>query len=153
MTATAMTDVPFADFRPIVPGGAEAAFGPVDYRKYAPMYVAYHKNTVPEPFRRDNGTMWNVIVSSWFFSGLKSVVQSLTPRPGIDAEQALAHLSVVMKSWEPDHQSKEACAAYLMWLWFDDFEVADDIAPHVKSRLESARTRTPKRPASLDTRE
>lgn len=73
---------------------------------------------IPDEFRRHNGTKWNKIVCDWFFAGLKDCVSH--PKDGIDAKNAWRHMSSAMRSFEPQHEHKEAGVAYLMSLWFDE---------------------------------
>ncbi len=71
---------------------------------------------IPADFKRS----WNPYVrlsATWFFKGLDANV--LKTKPGIDRRAALAHLSAIQGSWEPQHEHKEAAVAYLMSLWFD----------------------------------
>ena len=74
---------------------------------------------IPKEFKdRNNGTEWNRLFGDWFYNGLESL--DLTPKEGIDKEQALRHIQTVMGSWEPKHEHKEAAVAYLLSLWFTD---------------------------------
>jgi len=72
---------------------------------------------VPNEFKRGH-TKWNRLFQDWFFAGLKTL--NLTPKPGINQEEALAHIRAIMKSWEPKHEHKEAICAYLLSEWFED---------------------------------
>ena len=58
---------------------------------------------------------WCDIVSSLFFRGgyLPDV------KPGIDAKAAKRHLHAVLGSFEPQHEHKEAGAAWLMSMWYE----------------------------------
>lgn len=71
---------------------------------------------IPDEFRRGH-TRFNEIQSEWFFRGLP--VWPLDPKPGIDHRKALAHLSAIQRSFEPQHEHKEAAVAYLLSLWYD----------------------------------
>jgi hypothetical protein len=72
---------------------------------------------IPVEFRRGT-TKWNRLFSTWFYHGISGA--KFAPKAGIDTEKALQHISAVMRSWEPKHEHKEAAAAYLMSLWFED---------------------------------
>jgi len=61
---------------------------------------------------------WEDLISTWFFEGVSEL--KLTPKPGIDERKALRHIKAILGSFEPKHEHKEAAAAYLMSLWFDD---------------------------------
>ena len=73
---------------------------------------------IPEEFKRPDGTKWNRVVSDWFFYGLRNVVW--TPRPGVDASEALARVETCVRSWQPRHEHKEAGCAYLLSECFAD---------------------------------
>ena len=127
----------WADFRPIEPTHAERAFGPMgnDFRRFAPMYVGYHKHAVPDyPSRR----MWEAVVSQWFYSGLTSG-DEFAPKGGIDMRIALQHVGAVLRSFEPDHNSKERIAAYLLSLWFDDFTPSKSHSKRFRDEVASTR--------------
>jgi hypothetical protein len=90
----------------------DLAFGNIDH---LPPWEA-----IPDDFRRDR-TPWNRQVGTWFFSGAdKEWVARITPKAGIDKQAALAAVQAVLRSWAPKHEHKEAGAAYLLSLWFDD---------------------------------
>lgn len=55
-------------------------------------------------------------VNDWFFHGLKKC--ELIPREGVDAAKAFRHISMIMRSFEPKHEHKEAACAFLMREWF-----------------------------------
>lgn len=77
---------------------------------------------IPDKFKRssaqgDDKMNWVVITHSWFFNGLPDTVK-FYGKPGIDAEAAFKALSVLLSSFAPKHQHKEAAVAYLMDCWF-----------------------------------
>jgi hypothetical protein len=91
----------------------EIAFG-VGVARLMPRY-----DDIPREFKDWNGPgRWNKVVSDWFYRGLKDV--EWVPKPGIDPQKALRHLKVIMGSWDPRHEHKEAAVAYLLSLWFED---------------------------------
>jgi hypothetical protein len=90
---------------------ADRAFGPSDLRRFMP------KN-IPAKFREFGATKWNKLFEDWFFNGLSSL--ELTPKAGVDKEKALAHIKVIMGSWEPKHEDKDAACAFLFSEWFED---------------------------------
>lgn len=71
---------------------------------------------IPEEFK-NQGNIWSNWQSDWFFKGLK---QRPTPKPGINLDAAMSHLSTIQGSWEPKHQHKAAGVAYLASLWFEN---------------------------------
>ena len=73
---------------------------------------------IPEEFK-DSYNKWAKIQRDWFFKGLSDHTEFL-PKEGIDANTAIRHLMAIQRSYEPKHEHKEACVAYLMSLWFDD---------------------------------
>jgi hypothetical protein len=66
---------------------------------------------------------WATLASRWFFSGLSG---RFAVKPGIDERTALRHLSAVLRSFEPQHEHKEAGVAFLMSQWFDGFCERED---------------------------
>lgn len=80
---------------------------------------------IPEEFKGHNATPWHKIQSRWFFSGLPEN-SKWYPKEGIDPELAVRHLSACQRSFEPQHEHKEAGVAYLMSLWFERIEFPDE---------------------------
>lgn len=75
---------------------------------------------IPVEFRRLHGP-WCQQVARWFFMGAdKEWVDRITPKPGVDKTAALLAVQAILRSFEPKHEHKEAGAAYLLSLWFDD---------------------------------
>jgi len=54
--------------------------------------------------------------TTWFFKGLTSEDMP-TAREGIDLNEAMLHLSAIQRSFEPQHEHKQAAVAYLASLW------------------------------------
>lgn len=100
--------------------GADMAFGPKNIADYLPNYA-----TVPDDFKRFSGNKWVDLTSKWFFSGLPAGTKFL-PKPGIDADLALAHIRTCLASWDPKHEHKTAGVAFLLSEWFEDVEVPKD---------------------------
>jgi len=69
---------------------------------------------IPKEFKHGR-TGWNSLASEWFFSGLDK--GRLVAKDDIDANKAIAHLSTILRSFNPEHEHKEAGVAYLMSLW------------------------------------
>lgn len=77
-------------------------------------------DSIPKEFRNMNGlTPWNQFVSDWFFTGWPAD-RGLIPLEGVDPDKAFRHLYVVMRSFEPKHEHKEAAVAWLMSRWFKE---------------------------------
>ena len=74
---------------------------------------------IPEEFKH-NGTKWNKLFSTWFFSGLKEL--KVTPKKGIDSNSAIKCIKAHMGSFAPSHQHKEAGVAFMMSQLFEDAE-------------------------------
>lgn len=91
--------------------GIDLVFGK-DIEKLLPEW-----NDIPEEFK-DMRNRWHKVITDWFFHGLKNV--KWTPKPGIVAEKAAAHINAIMSSWVPKHEHKEAGCAYLLSEFFDD---------------------------------
>ena len=115
-----------SDFLPLDVTDLTGAFGALgaELQRLAPMYRSAHDVDVPPEFLHGH-TLWNVVVSQWFFRGLKCG-DVFTPKEGIDVQQALRHIHAVLRSFEPGHNEKEALCAYLLSLWFDDFVPSDE---------------------------
>lgn len=73
----------------------------------------------------DRGKKWIEFQSRWFFSGLPRGT-SVTPKDGIDLTLAMRHLGAIQRSFEPQHEHKEAAVAYLASRWFDDVKYEGD---------------------------
>jgi hypothetical protein len=71
---------------------------------------------IPEYPRRQH---FEDLAQTWFFSGLKNLKSK--PRQGVNETQALAHISYVLRSWEPKHEHKIAGVAFLINEWFEEF--------------------------------
>lgn len=72
---------------------------------------------IPTHFRRRH-TEWNDMFGRWFYAGVTDK-SMFVPKKGIPAETAYWHLQCIMKSYQPQHEHKEAAVAYLASLWFD----------------------------------
>ncbi len=105
------------DWKPMDVSALDLAF-PANVMHMMPAHDA-----IPAEFSR-SGNKWNRLFNDWFFQGLSSL--EVVAKEGIDKDRGLRHISVVMRSFEPKHEHKEAACAYLMSLWFDDatYEVA-----------------------------
>ena len=101
--------------KPIKVTGVQMAFGG-DAMKLLPPY-----KEIPKEFTNSNTrNKWNKFSSDWFFNGLKNL--KVTPKDGINPEEAIRHLSTILRSFEPKHEHKEAGVAYLASQWFDDVQ-------------------------------
>lgn len=79
--------------------------------------------SIPEEFRdRNSRSSWNLFVRDWFFSSNHLAVWDLHERDGVDGNAAYRHLSVVIRSFQPKHEHKEAAVAWLLSRWFDHIE-------------------------------
>jgi hypothetical protein len=91
---------------------ADAYFGPRHIGDFLPAWDA-----IPDEFKHDRNP-WSTVATRWFFEGLPKGL--LVAKPGISQNDAIAHLSTVLRSFEPKHEHKKAGAAYLMSLWFEE---------------------------------
>src|SRR3990167_2714718 len=71
---------------------------------------------IPEEFRNGRNP-YVELQQRWFYNGLNGCL--LKEKPGVDRKKALAHLATIQGSFQPRHEHKEACVAYLMSEWFD----------------------------------
>ena len=99
---------------PVEVSGFDYAFGG-DMEKLLPKM-----EDIPDEFKQFNGTKWNKIVNDWFFCGIELV--NVIPKKRIDKGKAIAHIKSILTSFEPSTEHKEAGVAYLLSLWFDEFE-------------------------------
>lgn len=91
---------------------ADVSFGNI---KHMPSYA-----DIPSAFKQPNGTPFNAIASTWFFSGFVAAGGNrLTAKPGVDRDKALRAVRAILGSFEPKHEYKEAACAYLLSEWFD----------------------------------
>lgn len=77
---------------------------------------------IPEEFHGFPGkTEWNHIAASWFYNGLPADVK-FYPREGVDPEKAIRAVKGTLGSFAPQHEHKEAAAAYMLASWFEKIE-------------------------------
>lgn len=79
---------------------------------------------LPEEFKGRDHPMVKII-STWFYQGLPAGM-IVKPKPGIDRQKALIHISTIMGSFEPKHQHKEAGCAFLLAQWFETVEIPEE---------------------------
>lgn len=97
---------------PVPVSNAEVAFPTrVDH-----LMIPY--KTIPKDF--EDKKTWLGFFGDMFFCGLEDL--KLYPREGVDPQMAWRHLRVIAGSWEPPHEHKELCFAYLASLWFEKVE-------------------------------
>jgi hypothetical protein len=77
--------------------------------------------SIPDEFKmNDRNNPFCKLTTDWFFKGLdKEQISSMVPKEGVDKLKAVRALSAILKSFEPQHEHKEAGVAYLMSCWFD----------------------------------
>lgn len=75
-----------------------------------------------------NKKFYTEMQQRWFFQGL-ALDDIPDAKEGIDETMALRHLQAIQRSFEPKHEHKQACVAYLMSLWFCDPGVKTAKAP------------------------
>jgi hypothetical protein len=85
------------------------------------------RHQIPEEFdwTKADKSEWVEIVERWFFKGLPEGTKVI-PKEGIDTTKAVAHLSYVMRSFEPKHEHKIEGVAYLMSQWFEKILIPQD---------------------------
>lgn len=82
---------------------------------------------IPEEYRRPEASgdpealRWAKFQSTWFSEGLPATLQ-LYPRPGINAQQAFDHLSVLQGCYGSQHEHKAAAVAWLASRWFTGYD-------------------------------
>lgn len=113
-------------FVPVEVTDVELAFGGRDLATLLPDW-----SEIPEEFKKGR-TKWNKLFSLIFFKG--EAPGTFTGVEGIDPQKAGRHLRAVMKSREPKHEHKEAGVAYLMSLWFGDWDPTGGTTEEQNSR-------------------
>ena len=98
--------------KPIKVTDVEMAF-PASVGHLMPAY-----KDIPEEFK-GTGNPYVRWQQKWFYQGLKSE-DIPNVKEGIDMPMALRHLSCIQRSFEPQHEHKEAAVAYLASLWFEE---------------------------------
>ena len=101
---------------------ADVQFGSI---KHLPKW-----NDLPENMRRLwHREPWCDLASEWFSDGVKHDGEALvfkearlTPKPGIDFNQAVRAIKAVLGSYEPSHEHKMAGVGFLFSQWFDRTE-------------------------------
>jgi hypothetical protein len=88
---------------------ADAAF-PAKVKHLMPKY-----EEIPEEFKNIYGE-WGAWQAKWFYNGLERMP---IPKPGIDINKAMRHLTAIQRSYEPKHEHKQAAVAYLASKWFE----------------------------------
>jgi hypothetical protein len=72
-------------------------------------------DAIPEEYQDYN--TWSPFFMEWFTKGLPADVE-FHMAGGIDGNTAFRHLSVILGSYAPRHQHKEAAFTFLCSLWF-----------------------------------
>ncbi|QCJ72202.1 hypothetical protein MNY66_16385 (plasmid) [Moellerella wisconsensis] len=85
------------------------AFGPPDIEKFLPKW-----DLIPDEFKHSKNP-WVAFVERWFYQGLECPPAA---KEGVDLKYALAHIMVILKSFDPKQERKIAGCAYLASLWF-----------------------------------
>ena len=102
-----------SNFKPKPVDKVDLIFGPADVTT---LMVPYDE--IPRDYKGFSSNTWgHRLFCDWFYSGVDNL--KLIPKGGIDADNAQAHISSIMRSWQPKHEHKEACCAYLFELWFE----------------------------------
>lgn len=77
---------------------------------------------IPKQFKSQNHPMAKV-AALWFFMGLDNA--TFIPRDGIDKGAALAQIATCLRSFQPQHEHKEAGVAYLLNNFFERVVLGD----------------------------
>jgi hypothetical protein len=75
----------------------------------------------PEPSGDLEALKWANFQGRWFSEGLPATLQ-LYPRPGINAQQAFDHLTVLQGCYGSKHEHKAAAVAWLASRWFTGYD-------------------------------
>lgn len=133
----------YKDFKPLPVDAPTSVFGAMGekLKALAPMYLDYHVCEIQE----DSVTpaLWEAVITQWFFDGLKKA-DVFDEREGIDGQMALAHIGAVLKSFEPDHLSKERTCRFLFDLWFEGYTPSLEHKPRYLEKIAHAMEVYPK---------
>lgn len=78
--------------------------------------------SIPKEFKRHSNA-WVQFVDHWFSLGNPfSAFNVYGPVEGVNGDEAIRHLKVVLGTFATKHEHKIAGAAYLMSLWFEAVE-------------------------------
>lgn len=88
--------------------------------KVSHLMVPYDQ--IPAEFKKDKHPCVQ-IMERWFYDGIKGGANTWVAAEGIDRFQAIRHLKCILGSFEPKHEHKTACVAYLLSIWFDEITV------------------------------
>ena len=80
-------------------------------------------DAIPKDFEKRD--YWLGIVARWFFQGLPEDVE-FHAKSGINARDAFRHVAACLRSFQPQHEHKEAGCAYLLSQWFDRVEISSE---------------------------
>jgi hypothetical protein len=78
------------------------------------------RDAIPREFRESTRAS-RQLFDRWFFEGLRDA--TFTPRPGIDLNAALRHVSACMRSYQPSHEHKEEGVAFLLECFFSRVDI------------------------------
>lgn len=93
---------------------SDVYFGPNNIAEFLPAM-----GDIPKEFHhRDN--QWNKFICNWFYNGLKEWPVAVE---GVSSKQAVAHIKVILGSFEPKHEHKITGCAYLASLWFKESNI------------------------------
>lgn len=74
--------------------------------------------SLPNEFKPPNSVEpWHEIALQWFNSGIGKE-SILIPKPGVDKEKAIKHVSCIFNTWFLMKPQKIANVSYLLSIWF-----------------------------------
>lgn len=92
-------------------GFGEYYYGTTDINTIIPM-------SVPDDFKPPNKMEpWHGVAVQWFNEGIGKE-SILIPKPGIDKEKAIKHVSCIFNTWFLTKPQKLANVSYLLSTWF-----------------------------------
>lgn len=101
-----------------------ARSGPADFSapwEFTELDLAFPTNTLAAmPKYEDVASFrgrFDRLFADWFYWGLSSLKG--TPKPGIDANKAFAHVRFIMGGFDSKHEHKEAAVRFLLDKWFE----------------------------------
>lgn len=94
----------------------DLAFGPGNIAEFLPPHSEIGKEF------SSTGNKANQFISGWFCKGIdEQTMKNMVAKQGIDKVLAMAHIKVILTSFEPKHEHKISGCAYLLDAWFDSY--------------------------------
>ncbi|MCY8577536.1 hypothetical protein MOD24_16960 [Bacillus haynesii] len=95
-------------------------------------------NDIPHEFKYERNE-WTNAIWEWFYEGKRP--ENLSPKPGIDSEEALRHIKAALRSFEPKHEHKMAGCAYLLSQFFEKKQNKQSFFSKIALKLKGSKSK------------